>query len=113
LEEGREVFAVPGEITSALSGGTNALIRLGATPLLAAADVLGSFGLDPAAPDLVDPEGEEALVLAQLGERPASADELARRTELDPGRLAAVLTSLELRGLVTTDDGVYRSSIRA
>ena len=37
LEEGREVFAVPGEITSTLSAGTNALLRLGATPLTSAA----------------------------------------------------------------------------
>ena len=33
LEEGREVFAVPGEITSALSDGRNALLGVGATPL--------------------------------------------------------------------------------
>src|SRR5205823_10800103 len=45
LEEGREVFACPGEITSSLSAGTNALLRLGATPLTRAADVLESFGL--------------------------------------------------------------------
>ena len=45
LEEGREVFAVPGEITSALSAGTNALLRLGATPLTSSADVLELFGL--------------------------------------------------------------------
>ena len=44
LEEGREVFAVPGEITSGLSRGTNALLRLGATPLTAATDVLEAFG---------------------------------------------------------------------
>src|SRR5881398_606268 len=46
LEEGREVFACPGEITSALSAGTNALLRLGATPLTSAADVLEMFGID-------------------------------------------------------------------
>ena len=40
LEEGRDVLAVPGEITSSLSGGTNALLRLGATPVTCAADVL-------------------------------------------------------------------------
>ncbi len=49
LEEGREVFAVPGEITSRLSVGTNELIRLGATPLTKAADVLDVLGV--AAPD--------------------------------------------------------------
>src|SRR5207253_3486470 len=40
LEEGREVFAVPGEIVSALSKGSNALLRLGATPLTDSLDVL-------------------------------------------------------------------------
>ena len=50
LEEGREVFAVPGEITSPLSAGTNALLKLGAAPLTCAADVLASFGIEPRAP---------------------------------------------------------------
>ena len=46
LEEGRDVLAVPGEITSALSAGTNALLRLGATPVTRSDDVLEIFGLD-------------------------------------------------------------------
>src|SRR5881392_4328810 len=50
LEDGREVFAVPGEITSTLSAGTNDLLRLGATPLTTAADVLESLGITAAAP---------------------------------------------------------------
>jgi DNA processing protein len=49
LEEGREVFAVPGEIGSALSAGTNALLKLGAAPLTCAADVLDVYGLAPRA----------------------------------------------------------------
>ena len=49
LEEGREVFAVPGEITSTLSAGSNALLRLGATPLTCAQDVLEGYGLVVAA----------------------------------------------------------------
>src|SRR5207247_10830206 len=40
LEEGREVLAVPGEITCALSHGTNALLRLGAVPVTCSDDVL-------------------------------------------------------------------------
>ena len=48
LEEGREVLAVPGEITSALSCGTNALLRLGATPLTRYDDVkVVILGQDP------------------------------------------------------------------
>src|SRR5262249_58763120 len=48
LEEGREVFAVPGEITSGLSAGTNALLRMGATPLTSVSDVLEALGVEAA-----------------------------------------------------------------
>ena len=46
LEEGRDVFAVPGEITSSLSAGSNALLKLGAIPLLEADDVLATLGVE-------------------------------------------------------------------
>ena len=50
LEEGREVLAVPGEITSALSRGTNALLRLGSAAVTSAADVLEAIGISPPGP---------------------------------------------------------------
>src|SRR5437764_5868324 len=50
LDEGREVFAVPGEITSTLSHGANALLRLGATPATCPSDVLQALGLEPPPP---------------------------------------------------------------
>jgi DNA processing protein len=109
LEEGREVFAVPGEITSALSAGSNALLRLGATPLTCAEDVLESFGL--AAPERRDPElGSTATrVLERVREGAAAADEIARATGLGAGQLAATLTELELAGAVTQEEGIYRA----
>jgi DNA processing protein len=110
LEEGREVFAVPGEITSSLSAGANALLRLGATPLTRPEDVLESFGLDA----LVQPDavvGEVASrVLARISEAAAGADELARSTGLSAEQLAVALTELELAGAVTEEEGVYRAS---
>ena len=63
LEEGREVFAVPGEITSALSAGTYALLRTGATALTSAADVLEAFGIAPTQPQPVELSPPAALVL--------------------------------------------------
>ena len=102
LEEGREVFAVPGEITSSLSAGTNALLKLGAAPLTAAADVLASFGIEPEpAP------GERSPLLKLL---PASADELVRRTGLAAGEVARALVELELAGLVSASEGLYRAT---
>ena len=70
LEEGRDVFAVPGEITSSLSAGTNALLRLGATPLLAPRTCSRRSGWkQPPAPPV---DGDAALVLSRLGEGPAA-----------------------------------------
>jgi DNA processing protein len=101
LEEGREVFAVPGEIGSALSAGTNALLKLGAAPLTATEDVLASFGLAPVA--AVEPGGLLDLM-------PATADELARRTGRSAAEIARELVRLELTGCCTEHEGIYRVS---
>ena len=109
LEEGREVFAVPGEITSSLSAGTNDLLKLGASPLTGAADVLSSFGIEPL-PAAANVDGAAAQLLELLRESPASADELVRRAVLDAGEVARALVELELAGLAVAADGVYRVS---
>jgi DNA processing protein len=106
LDEGREVFAVPGEITSSLSAGTNALLRLGATPLTRSADVLESFGLEgqeKAKPQI----GEAATSLLQ--HLPTTVDELVRSSGLSAGEVAAGLAELELAGLAAEGDGLYRA----
>ena len=103
MEEGREVFAVPGEITSTLSAGTNALLRAGATPLCAVGDVLEALGLEAAASATAHDPLLELL--------PATADELARATGCDAAELAARLVELELEGAVTAADGVYRKGV--
>jgi DNA processing protein len=102
LEEGREVFAVPGEITSALSAGANALLRLGATPLTSAGDVLEALGIETQPP----PAAATGPLLRLL---PATADELVRATGLAPGEVAAALAELEVSGLAAEGDGTYRA----
>ena len=109
LEDGREVLAVPGEITSGLSRGTNALLRLGATPATSAADVLESLGL--VAPEPVslvpdDPDAKALLAAVEAGGR--TLDELGRTTGLPAGPLAGALSLLELAGVVTVEDGEVR-----
>lgn len=99
LEEGREVFTVPGEISSSLSAGTNALLKLGAAPLTAASDVLSHFGIEEAAP------AERDALLDLL---PATADELVRRTGRPAAEIAQALVELELSGSASADEGVYR-----
>jgi DNA processing protein len=112
LEEGREVFAVPGEITSALSAGTNALLRLGATAATSAADVLEAFGLSP--PDPAGPElsAAAATVLGRLRDASVSADELVRGLGLEAGSVSAALAELELYGLLTETSGIYRACVQ-
>jgi DNA processing protein len=110
LEEGREVLAVPGEITSALSSGTNALLRLGATPVTCTADVLESFGLEPAEPEAADLGAAAESLLERLRDGALSADELVRASGVDAAEASAALLELELARLVALEDGVYRVS---
>jgi DNA processing protein len=109
LDEGREVFVVPGEITAALSAGTNALLKLGATPLTASQDVLDALGIEPPEPGSpVSVSPLAAHVLELVREVPRGADELSTGGALDAGAVSVALTELELAGLVSAADGVYR-----
>lgn len=113
LEDGREVFAVPGEITSSLSAGTNALLRLGATPLTSTDDVLEALGLErPAAPAPELGRAEQA-VLKRVRDGASSSDELARASGLDAAAVGAALVALELAGLVAENEGLYREVMPA
>ena len=111
LEDGREVMVVPGEITSAVSAGSNALLRLGATPVTGASDVLEVYGIEravalPEAPGVI-----AGALLSLLTESPASIDELARASGIASGEVAAALIELELAGRISEGDGVYRAAI--
>jgi DNA processing protein len=111
LEEGREVLAVPGEITSALSAGTNALLRLGATPVTCVADVLESFGLDQAEPEVTALGSAAQTLLERLRDGALTGDELVRAAGIDPAQASAALMELELARRVALEDGVYRACV--
>jgi DNA processing protein len=112
LEDGREVLAVPGEITSALSAGVNALLRQGATPATCVADVLDAIGLEARTVVATVPDDPaSAAVLEALAVGAGTADELATATGLPAGELATALTLLELAGKVAVEEGVVRSTI--
>ena len=111
LELGRDVFAVPGEITAALSAGTNDLLRQGAAPLLSADDILGALGLERAPPARAASLSQAAqAVSAVLRDGARAADELVRAVGLGSAEVAAALVELELAGLAASADGVYRCS---
>jgi DNA processing protein len=107
LEQGREVMAVPGPITSPTSVGTNRLIRDGAEPLLSADDLLAKFALQAATrpqPQGEEPvctlSGDEALVFNATNQEPRLVDDIAQATGLPMGTLLGLLCGLELGGMV-------------
>jgi DNA processing protein len=110
LELGRDVFAVPGEITAALSAGTNDLLRQGAAPLLSARDVFAALGLEPELPARPRVSEASAAVLELLADGATDADTLARLSGRPSAEIAAALIELELAGLVVAAEGSYRVS---
>ncbi len=102
LEQGREVFAIPGNITSPNSAGTNNLIKAGAIPVTRHEDILSSFAISmpslserPAAANK-----EEELILTQLAEGVQDSDMLLKATALTPDTFNRTLTMLELSGKI-------------
>ena len=114
LETGRDVFAVPGEITSTRAGGTNGLIRQGAIPVTSIRELLADLGVAPALPDRAA-HAERQLssydteVFEAIAAGAQTLDELGRELGFDQASLATSITSLELAGVVVGDDGVYRA----
>lgn len=117
LEQGRDVFAVPGSIYSPLSEAPNQMILDGAIPVLSPWDILEHYrwGQRPAAgttrsapkPELT-PE-DEALV-APLRNEALSFEELTQITGLSAAKLNSHLTMLELRGIIEkAPGGLYRA----
>ena len=110
LEEGREVFAVPGEITSALSRGTNELLRLGAAPRVEPEDVSDALWREKVAASRGARLSEQAgRVRELLADRSASVDELVERSGLAADAVAVALVELELAGEAVCAEGVYRA----
>ena len=109
-ELGREVFAVPGNVSSPVSRGTNRLIQDGAKLVRGWEDVIEEFPpafrqLVRAAADHAPGRGEEPDVQARhvlsfLGDDPVLMDQVIRDSQLTPAQASALLLDLELRGLV-------------
>jgi DNA processing protein len=106
LEQGRDVFAMPGSIHSPVARGCHQLIREGAKLVETAEDVLVELragnrpaAVQPMLPGIADP------LLDALGFAPGSLDALVARTHFDAGEIAARLTALEIAGHVARMPG--------
>jgi DNA processing protein len=110
-EQGRDVFAVPGSIFSRASQGTNRLIREGARPVLAAADVLEALDMEfvvqhAEARELLPADETEAGLLRHLSDEPTHVDDLARAAALPIATVSATLALMELKGMVRQVGGM-------
>jgi DNA processing protein len=112
LEQGREVFAIPGSIHSPLAKGCHQLIKQGAKLVESAQDVLEEFGAwaKPVAKEEVSRASSEFdTVLTAMGFDPVHIDVLAASLRIDMAKLSSQLLHMELAGMIEMmPGGIYR-----
>ena len=116
-EQGREVFAVPGNILAPQSKGTNKLIQTGAHPLLSPQDLVQALNLTrsgefKAARKALPADAVEAQLLGALGAEPVHVDAIRNQTGLPIEKVSATLTLMELKGMVRQVGGMNYVAVR-
>ena len=99
LEQGRDIYALPGMVTEPLSCGCNRLIRQGAGILLNEEDLLEELVITDTK-NKIKLETKENLVYSKLGLYPRGLDDLQRETGLTPQEVMGICVSLQLKGCI-------------
>ncbi len=116
LEQGKEIFAVPGNITSGNARGTNSLIKMGAKPVQSAEDIIEDlspqikgmlkvkdFSVPPSA--RLEINDEEKAICNILGSDSKHIDHIVRELKIPAARLSGLLLGLEMKGLIRQTAG--------
>jgi len=116
-EQGRDVFAVPGNINAPQSLGTNRLIQDGATPLLTPQQVLEALNLTMVsehrtARQVLPTDPTEKQVYQVLGSEPLHVDEIRIRANMPIEQVSATLALMELKGMVRQVGGMNYVAVR-
>lgn len=107
-EQGRTVYAVPGNINSQFSIGTNLLIRDGAVPLVVVKDVLLDMGLElPEENEKKIALGGDEMAILEILKRNNGihVNEIAHIMNKNIGKISAIITVLEIKGIVISHGG--------
>ena len=104
LTQGKEIMAVPGNVTSPLSEGCNRLIQQGATPLLELNDVLEKLGItderENKSHEIKFDDKNEEKVFKLISEGIRNGEELQEKSKINPAEFNVTLTMLEIKGLI-------------
>ena len=116
MEQGRDVFAVPGNVLSPASKGTNALIQSGAYAMTSPQDVIDVLNLShigeiKSARQLLPSTSLEAKILQVLDFEPKHIDEICNITGITIDQISAALTMMELKGMVQHVGGMRYVSV--
>ena len=113
LEQGRDVFAVPGNITSPMSAGCNRLIRQGAQPLIDPSDILSALGIksnnntNPTKAPARKDKTEQLIVNAILAGA-KDTNQIIGATNINPSKIFITLSVLEIAGVIeSSTEGVW------
>jgi DNA processing protein len=116
-EQGREVFAVPGNVLAPQSRGTNRLIRDGARILLDPQEILEVLDLtrvteQSAARTVLPSNAVEAQLFGVLSHEPLHVDDIRRQTKLNIEEVTSTLALMELKGMVRQVGGMRYTAIK-
>jgi DNA processing protein len=117
IDQGREVFAVPGNILAPQSKGTNRLIAQGARPMLSVRDLLDVLNLTRVTEQrlvrkVLPADETESKLMSVLTHEPLHMDEIRNQTGLPIERVSATLVMMELKGLVRQVGGQNYVAVR-
>jgi DNA processing protein len=106
LEQGRTIFAVPGNIDSLFSRGTNKLLKEGAIPLLSPEDVFEELPFLRKSAKKEIPQKFKKLYDLLLSE-PMTFDKIAQLSQMDVAELSMLLVEMEMEGIIRREGSFY------